>query len=77
MPKLRRNSRESEIAEELRKHYGGMLSVDDMRDELGVKDRRTVEKFLFGLNHIVVNGRKKWRVCEVAHRIYEKEITTC
>lgn len=77
MPKLRRNAREVEIAEELRSRYGGMMDVYDMQHELGVKDRRTAEKFLDGVTHINVNRRKKWRVYDVAHRIYQQEGVTC
>ncbi|MBO7172341.1 MAG: hypothetical protein J6V52_05260 [Bacteroidaceae bacterium] len=77
MPKLRRNVREAEIADDLRKQYGGMMDVTDMQHELGVKDRRTAERFLDGLTHVTVNRRKKWRVGDVAHRIYQQEGTTC
>ena len=77
MPKLRRNPREAEIAESLRTIYGGMMDVTDMQRELGVKDRRTAEKFLDGVNHIIVNRRKKWRVGDVAHKIYQMEEITC
>ena len=77
MPKLRRNAREVEIADELRSRYGGMMDVSDMQHERGVKDRRTAEKFLDGVTHINVNRRKKWRVYDVAHRIYQQEGVTC
>lgn len=77
MPKLRRSSREEEIATEMRRFYGGMLCVEDVRRELGAKDRRTAERFMDGVNPINVNGRKKWRVGDVAKRIYEKECVTC
>ena len=77
MPRLRRSEREMQIAEDLRAVYGGMLCVEDVRQELGAKDRRTAEKFVDGLSHINVNGRKKWRVYDVAKRIYEMEGEPC
>ena len=77
MPKLRRSAREEEIATEMRRFYGGMLCVEDVRKELGAKDRRTAEKFMDGIPPINVNGRKKWRVGDVAKRIHEQEVATC
>lgn len=77
MPKLRRCSREEEIAIEMRRFYGGMMGVEAVRQELGAKDRRTAEKFMDGIVPINVNGRKKWRVGDVAKRIYEMEGVTC
>lgn len=77
MPKLRRNAREIQIADDLRDVYGGMMGVEDIRQELGAKDRRTAEKFVDGLPLVKVNGRKKWRVYDVAKRIYEMEEAVC
>lgn len=77
MPRLRRNPREMQIADELREVYGGMLCVEDIRQELGAKDRRTAEKFVDGIPPINVNGRKKWRVYDIAKRIYEMEGIMC
>lgn len=77
MPKLRKPLRAQEIADELRAVYGGMLSVEDLKRELGAKDRRTAEKFMENASYVSVNGRKKWRVGDVAMRIYEKEEKAC
>ena len=77
MPRLRRSPRETQIADDLREIYGGMLGVEEIRRELGAKDRRTAEKFVDGLAPINVNGRKKWRVYDVAKRIYEMEGALC
>lgn len=77
MPKLRKPKRAQEIADELRGFYGGMLGIEDVKLELGAQDRRTAEKFLANVPYIAVNGRKKWRVGDVAMRIYEKEVTPC
>lgn len=77
MPKLRKPLRAQEIASELRMEYGGMLCVEDLKRELGAKDRRTAEKFMENASYVCVNGRKKWRVGDVAMRIYEKEVQAC
>lgn len=77
MPKLRKPLRAQQIAEELREIYGGMLGVEEIKKELGAKDRRTAEKFVGNLAFVNVNGRKKWRVGDVAMRIYEQEENPC
>lgn len=77
MPKLRKPLRVQELAEELRARYGGMIGVEEMKVELGAKDRRTAEKFLEDVSYVLVNGRKRWRVIDVAMRIYEQEVIPC
>lgn len=73
MPRLRLPLRAQEIADEMRAIYGGMLNIEDIKLELGVQDRRTAEKFVDGLPFVVVNRRKRWRVSDIARRIYDKE----
>ena len=77
MPKLRLPLRAQEIADEMRAVSGGMMDVEDVKRELGAKDRRTAEKFLDGVTYVVVNRRKKWRVSDVARRIYDQEELVC
>lgn len=77
MPKLRLPLRAQQIADELREVYGGMLCVEQVKRELGVKDRRTAEKFLDGVPFVMVNKRKCWRVSDIARRIYDQEEIPC
>jgi hypothetical protein len=69
--------RAQQIADEMRAVYGGMLNVEQMKRELGVKDRRTAEKFLQGVPFVIVNKRKHWRVNDIARRIYDQEEIPC
>jgi len=60
------------LIEEFRSRYGGMMSKTEIGLEMGVENRNTIGKRIAGLPHYKFeNGFKKWRTCDVAHRIWE------
>lgn len=69
--KLLRNPIEDEIAEEIRRNYGGMLKLSSVKEVLGVKDYRTALRFLDGVPNYDINGYKRWMASDVAHRLAE------
>lgn len=68
MPKLV-NLATKELAEELRGRYGGMMTFQDVMREIGVKHHTAGEKWTADIPYTIVNGRKKWRVSDVAGKI--------
>lgn len=83
MPKVRTpNSRPPEarqrLTEELRKLYGGAMTLADVMEALGVKDSGTAKKWVKaeGLEAIEVNGRKKWLTSDVARALDNSKIRT-
>ncbi len=69
--KLIRNPVEDAIAEEIRRNYGGMMSLIAVQNFLGVKDGRTALRFLSGVPSYDINGSSKWRASDVAHKLAE------
>lgn len=69
--KLMRNPAEDAIADEIRRNYGGMLSVNDLMRFLNVNDRRTAQKFVSDVPYYDVNGRRKWMASDVARKVAE------
>lgn len=69
--KLARNPVEDEIAEEIRRDYGGLLNLTAVQKFLGVKDCRTALRFLEGVPSYDINGRNKWRASDIAHKLVE------
>lgn len=60
-----------EREEELRKLYGGMMSSADVAEELGRMDPKSVRKWLSGIAGVNVNGRLRFRVADIAERMYQ------
>ena len=56
-------------ADDLRTRYGGMMSLADVGEELGLGDKPT-RKWLEGITAIDINGRKRYRVMDVAGKLY-------
>lgn len=71
MPAKRMPEAQKALAEELRKRYGGAMTLVDIAHELGVKKAETARSFMGNAPAVRVNRRLKWRVCEVAKKIYE------
>lgn len=73
MPRLKKSlSPEAQtLAEEIRKNYGGMLSLASVCQLLGVTDNRTAKKFLIGVPTFNVNGRERWMAADIARRLDE------
>lgn len=59
------------IEDELRERYGGMMKALDVARELGLKHHSSYENWLSDVPHVIVNGLKKWRVKDVAEKIYQ------
>lgn len=74
MPRIGMNRKEKERAEELRKRYGGMMTFQDVMFEIGVKHHLSGEKWVADVPCTVINGRKKWRVSDVARKLERNTI---
>ena len=59
-----------ELEDELRSRYGGMMTAAEVGRELGISDHTTYEKWLADVKFVRVNNRKRWRVADVAGKIY-------
>lgn len=78
MPRLKKSlSPEAQaIADDIRKSYGGMLSLSGVCQLLGVTDNRTAKKFLDGVPCFNVNGRERWMAADLARRLDEARCRT-
>lgn len=74
MPKVTFNipQKQREIAEELREHFGGMMTATDVGRELGISHDASISKWLADVPSVTVNNRKRWRVSDVAAKIYKE-----
>ena len=73
MPKLRQPQYVRDYADELRKLYGGMMTVTSIAEELGKVSRSTAFRFVQDIPAVIVNGKKRYKVTEVAKKILECE----
>lgn len=78
MPRLKKSlsPEAQELADEIRKNYGGMLTLHGVCQLLGVKDNRTAKTFLDGVPRYDVNGKPRWMVSDVARRLDEARCRT-
>jgi len=65
----------TQIEDELRRTYGGMMTQEDVRTECGFNSRTSAAKFLSGIRSYEVNGRKRWRIADIAKRLADLEVT--
>lgn len=63
---------QQELEAELRERYGGYMMIPQIREELGVSEP-TVRKFMDGADWFRVGRARKYRVRDVAKRIYESK----
>ena len=70
MPKVKKPlSVQGEMtAMDIKKSYGGTLSIQGVMSYLGMS-RRATEKFLKDVDAIVVNGRKRYMATDLARKI--------
>ena len=73
MPKLRAPQYVREYADELRRNYGGMMTVTSIAEELGKVSRSTAFRFVQDIPAVIVNGKKRYKVTDVAKKILECE----
>ena len=66
--------RQLEIEDELRMSYGGMMTMADVGNELGIHNRDSIKDFLNGTPAYDINGRKRWRTRDVARLIAYAEV---
>ena len=73
MPRVTWNipAAEKQITVELRDIYVGYMTTADVAAELGFKKWENAAKWLADLPATVVNGRKRYRVTAIAHKLYE------
>lgn len=62
---------QKDIEEDLRERYGGgMMTAIDVGRELGIKDHTSYEAWLSDVPYYIVNNRKRWRVADIAKKMY-------
>ena len=73
MPKVTWNipAAEKELAAELRELWGGYMSVTNIQAELGFKKWSSADAWAADIPATMVNGRRRYRVTAVAHKLYE------
>ena len=57
------------IIDDLYNRYGGMMTAVEVGKYLGLKHHISYEKWLRGLPIVIVNGRKRWRISDIAEKI--------
>ena len=61
-----------QLTNDLRTHYGLMLSVAEATMALGFKDRKATIRFLDGLQRCDMGKEKKYVASDIAKRIEER-----
>ncbi len=71
MPRLKKQLTEDELftAEQIKRDFGALLSVDDVMRYLGCSSRNTAKKFLFDVDRIEVNGRSRYMAVDIARKV--------
>lgn len=69
-----KSTRQQEIEDDIRSRRKGMLTLQNVIDELGMNNRISAMRFLDGLPAYDINGRRRWRISDVAKRIAEMEV---
>ena len=71
MPKISRPlSQQIRITADYIKHdYGGMLSVTQVAKLLGMRNRKSADKWLADVDYININGRKRYMALDLAKKI--------
>lgn len=70
MPKIgRMPERQKQFADELRNTYGGMLTLKQVGEVIGITHPQTIKKFAQDIPAVDINGRKKWMAADVARKI--------
>lgn len=62
--------KKQEIIDDLRKHYGNMLNIQQATAALGYKDREATKKFLAGLPIVDMGKEKKYMAIDIGRRLY-------
>ena len=59
------------IAEDIRKRYGNMLTARDVGAVIGVAHYKSINKWLEGLPCFEINNRRRYSAADVARKLYE------
>lgn len=62
-----------EITTDIRKTYGNALSIQQLTEALGFKDRRAAKNFMAGIPPINMGKERKYLAIDVARRIYDRQ----
>lgn len=66
--------RQLEIEEDIRSRHDGTLCLADVGNEIGIKFRPSIEKFVKGVPCYYINGHRRWRVSDIAKRLADLEV---
>lgn len=58
------------LEEELRARYGGMMTAAAVGQELGLLHHKSYNAWLADVPSVLVNGRSRWRVADIAEKIF-------
>ena len=72
MPKIKKFKpiEQEQLEEELRSRYGGMMDAKHVGVELSLNHFNSYTEWLADVPYVKVGKRKKWRVADVAEKIY-------
>ncbi|MBQ3379703.1 MAG: hypothetical protein IJG50_07580 [Clostridia bacterium] len=68
---MRQTREEKALVRELRELYGGAMTLADITREIGAVKPATGKKWAQDLPAVRINGRLRWRVTDVARKLYE------
>ncbi|MGI5985014.1 MAG: hypothetical protein ACOX7O_04090 [Oscillospiraceae bacterium] len=70
MPKIgRMTDTQRAMADDLRKLYGGAMTLTQIGESIGVDSPHTARKWAADIPYCVINGRKKYLVGDVARKL--------
>ena len=65
---------ERALTDEIREHHGNMLSAREVGAYLGLKNVKSYMAFLDGVPAFDINGRRKYRAVDLAHKLMEVRV---
>lgn len=75
MPKIQRATEQQKLfAEELRQLYGGALTLAQVGKTIGARSKDTQRAWTKDVPYVMINGRKKWLVSDVAKKICDSRV---
>lgn len=70
MPKIgRMTDTQRALADDLRKQYGGAMTLTQVGESLGTNSPHTARKWTADIPYYLINGRKKYLVGDVARKL--------
>ena len=68
-----KSCRQLELETDIRSRHKVILTLADVGREIGINKRESVLKFLEGLPAYEINGRRRWRIADIARRLADYE----